>query len=38
MRCQIAASTMSEVLAQQAADDPARTAYVFLDDRDGAVR
>ncbi len=37
MRCQIAASTMSDVLAQQAADDPARTAYVFLDDRDGAV-
>ena len=37
MRCQIAASTMSDVLAQQAADDPTRTAYVFLDDRDGAV-
>jgi acyl-CoA synthetase (AMP-forming)/AMP-acid ligase II/acyl carrier protein len=28
---------MSDVLAQQAADDPTRTAYVFLDDRDGAV-
>jgi acyl-CoA synthetase (AMP-forming)/AMP-acid ligase II/acyl carrier protein len=28
---------MSDVLAQQAADDPDRTAYVFLDDRDGAV-
>lgn len=37
MRCQIAASTMSDVLAQQAADDPTRTAYIFLDDRDGAV-
>jgi acyl-CoA synthetase (AMP-forming)/AMP-acid ligase II/acyl carrier protein len=28
---------MSDVLAQQAADDPTRTAYVYLDDRDGAV-
>jgi acyl-CoA synthetase (AMP-forming)/AMP-acid ligase II/acyl carrier protein len=28
---------MSDVLAQQAADDPTRTAYVFVDDRDGAV-
>jgi acyl-CoA synthetase (AMP-forming)/AMP-acid ligase II/acyl carrier protein len=28
---------MSELLAQQAADDPNRIAYVFLDDRDGAV-
>lgn len=37
MRCQIVASTMSDVLAQQAASDPTRTAYVFLDDRDGAV-
>jgi len=37
MRCQTAASTMSDVLAQQAADDPTRIAYVFLDDRDGAV-
>ncbi len=37
MRCQIAASTMSDVLAQQAADDPTRVAYIFLDDRDGAV-
>jgi acyl-CoA synthetase (AMP-forming)/AMP-acid ligase II/acyl carrier protein len=37
MRCQINASTMSDVLAQKAADDPARTAYIFLDDRDGAV-
>ena len=37
MRCQIAANTMSDVLAQQTADDPTRTACVFLDDRDGAV-
>ena len=37
MRCQIAASTMSDVLAQQAADDPTRVAYIFLDERDGAV-
>ncbi|MGD9636612.1 MAG: AMP-binding protein, partial [Pirellulales bacterium] len=37
MRCQITASTMSDVLAQQAATDPSRAAYIFLDDRDGAV-
>src|SRR5690606_24100811 len=37
MRCQIDANTMSDVLAQKAAEDPARTAYIFLDDRDGAV-
>ncbi len=37
MRCQIAANTMSDVLAQQAAEDPTRTAYLFLDDREGAV-
>lgn len=28
---------MSDVLAQQATSDPTRTAYIFLDDRDGAV-
>jgi len=37
MRCQIAASTMIDLLAQQAADCRDHTAFVFLDDREGQV-
>lgn len=37
MRCETGASTMVELLAKQAADHPDDTAYVFLDDRDGAA-
>jgi len=37
MRCETDASTMVELLARQAADQPAAAAYVFLDDRDGAT-
>jgi acyl-CoA synthetase (AMP-forming)/AMP-acid ligase II/acyl carrier protein len=37
MRCETGASTMVEILARQAAEQPDGTAYVFLDDRDGAT-
>ncbi len=34
MQCEFAARTMLDLLARQASDQPDRTAYVFIDDRD----
>jgi acyl-CoA synthetase (AMP-forming)/AMP-acid ligase II/acyl carrier protein len=37
MRCDASYQTMVELLAGQAAEQPDRTAFVFLDDRDGVT-
>ena len=37
MFCELRAQTMVEMLATRATDHPDRTAYIFLDDRDGVT-